>query len=95
MRPPRIVRAVSASTVIPGQLATLACTPVSRLNTVDLPVLGMPTTATRRRVGAAVRGAAPITPLWMPALLATASCGCRRLPKRKPGRFMRRPLRCA
>lgn len=48
--------AVSRSTVMPGQLATLAWTPVSRLNRVDLPVLGMPTRAMRRReegVGAA------------------------------------------
>jgi hypothetical protein len=34
---------------MPGQLATLACTPVSRLNSVDLPVLGMPTSAKRIR----------------------------------------------
>ena len=36
---------------MPGQLATLACTPVSRLNSVDLPVFGMPTTATVRVCG--------------------------------------------
>ena len=35
------------STVRPGQLPTLACDPVKRLKSVDLPVLGMPNMAIR------------------------------------------------
>jgi len=36
---------VCSSDLMPGQLPTLAWEPVSRLNRVDLPVLGMPTRA--------------------------------------------------
>ena len=39
--------AVARSTVTPGQLPTRACEPVRRLKSVDLPVLGMPISATR------------------------------------------------
>ena len=40
-------RAVVTSTVMPGQFATRADAPVSRLKNVDLPVFGAPTSAIR------------------------------------------------
>ena len=45
--PPIKILALIKSTVIPGQLPTRADAPLSRLNKVDLPVLGMPNKAIR------------------------------------------------
>jgi hypothetical protein len=47
MSPPNKILPLSNSTVIPGQLPTRAAPPVMRLNSVDLPVLGMPSKAMR------------------------------------------------
>jgi hypothetical protein len=47
MSSPSKILPLSSSTVIPGQLPTRAAPPVMRLNSVDLPVLGMPSSAIR------------------------------------------------
>ena len=67
MCPPSSTLAASRSTVTPGQLPTRADAPVTRLKNVDLPVFGMPTSATRFMAGAATGSAVDQDRVRVPA----------------------------
>ena len=59
-RPPMATSALPTSTVVAGQLPILRCTPAMRENSVDLPTLGRPTSATTGRSWWMVR----VLPVW-------------------------------